>query len=75
MKQYLIAIFIILHGQYDKPFHINAEMIRSYWDIDEPIGKDKGMIEYANGDTRFVRETADDITLMISDEISRQRAK
>jgi hypothetical protein len=75
MKNLLIAIFVLLHGQYEKEYMVNVDMIRSYWDLDDGVGKDKGMVQYENGDTQFVRETADDITMLIATEVSRQRSK
>lgn len=76
MKYIIYVIFILLHGQYEKEYYVNVDMIRSFWDLDDgSVGKDKAIVQYSNGDTQFVRETSDDITLLIKDEVSRQRTK
>jgi hypothetical protein len=70
----LLPILLIkLHGFEDMDLYINADKIVMFSDRFDQSGKDKGEIEFDNGETWPVREDASEIFSIINEAYSRSR--
>jgi len=71
---FLLPILIIkLHGFEDMDLYINADKIIMFSDRFDQSGKDKGEIEFDNGQTWPVREDASEIFSIINEAYSRSK--